>query len=163
MATAFYSGSFDPLTLGHMDVIRRALRIFDRLVVGIGVHHGKAPMFSSDERAAMLRHALAGEGIGDRADIVLFDGLAVQAAREHGAGAIVRGLRDAADFAYEMQMAGMNVTMAPDIDTVFLPASPGHGHIAATFVRQIAALGGDVTPFVPQAVSEQLKAKFPPR
>jgi len=159
---AFYSGTFDPPTVGHLDIIERALSLFDRLVVGIGLHHGKSPMFSAEERAAMLRDALAESAGADRVDIVLFDGLAVKAARVNGASVIIRGVRDATDFAYEMQMAGMNGTMEPGISTIFFPAAPAHTHIAATFVRQIALMGGDVTPFVPPAVKARLSAKFPP-
>ncbi len=160
---AFYSGSFDPPTLGHLDIVRRAAPLFHRLVIGIGVHHGKAAMFTGDERAAMLREALDAEGLGSSVEIHLFDGLTVHAARDHGAGVILRGLRDGVDLAYEMQMAGMNATMAPGIETLFLPASPKCAPIAATFVRQIAAMGGDVSAFVPPAVLSRLKAKFPPR
>lgn len=161
--TAFYAGSFDPPTIGHMNIIRRASALFDRLVIGIGIHPGKSGMFSPDERAAMLREALAEEGGAESVEIVFFDGLTVDAARRHGASAIVRGVRDAADLSYEMQMAGMNATMAPGIETVFLPAAAGQAHIAATYVRQIAAMGGDPAPFVPPAILRRLKDKFPPR
>lgn len=158
---AFYSGSFDPVTLGHMDLISRGLRLFDRVVVGIGVHHGKKPLFTADERIAMLKTEIAGLGpAGAGVDVVTFDNLVVDAALQHGAVAILRGLRDATDFDYEMQMAGMNGTLRPALDTVFLPASPGQRHIAATFVRQIAQMGGDITPFVPRQVAEALKQKL---
>jgi pantetheine-phosphate adenylyltransferase len=162
MAAAFYSGSFDPPTFGHVDIIRRALRLFDRLAIGVGVHHGKTPLFTGEERKAMLAEVLTELGAGDRVSIVLFRGLAVNAAIEQGASVIVRGLRDAADFAYEAQMAGMNSKLAPGLETVFLTASPGQAHIAASFVRQIAALRGDVAPFVPPLVAARLQAKFPP-
>lgn len=160
--TAFYSGTFDPPTVGHLDIIQRVLSLFERLVIGIGLHHGKSPMFQAEERAAMLRDALAETPGADRATIVLFDGLVVHAARSYGASIIVRGVRDATDFSYEMQMAGMNGTLESGVSTIFLPAAPAHTHIAATFVRQIAAMGGDVTPFVPPAVKARLSAKFPP-
>ena len=156
----FYSGSFDPVTLGHADVIGNCLRLVDRLVIGIGVHPGKAPMFSVDERKAMLaaetRPLLAP---GTSVEVVTFAGLTIDAARAAGASAIFRGLRDGTDLDYEMQMAGMNGAMAPDIGTVFLPASPGVRHITATLVRQIAAMGGDVSSFVSPAVARQLKDK----
>ena len=154
--TALYPGSFDPVTNGHLDIIRRAARIADRLVIAVGVHHGKAPLFSAEERIALLRGAIA--TTPDRAgiEVVTFSGLVVDAVREAGAGLLVRGLRDATDFDYEMQMAGMNAAMAPEIDVVFLPASPAHRHIAASLVRQIAAMGGDVSPFVPPLVAERL-------
>lgn len=158
--TGFYSGSFDPVTSGHADVIGRALRLVDRLVIGIGVHPGKAPLFTVDERIAMLKSEcarLAPKGV--TVDVVTFAGLTVDAARDAGATAIFRGLRDATDFDYEMQMCGMNGAMAPTIGTVFLPASPGVRHITATLVRQIARMGGDVSQFVSAGVEAQLKAK----
>jgi pantetheine-phosphate adenylyltransferase len=139
------------------------LRVFDRLIIGIGTHHGKAPVFEGEERAGMLRDMLNGVEGAERASIVLFSGLLVDAARQYGAQAILRGLRDGTDLDYETQMAGMNGIMAPEIETVFLAASPGFSHIAATFVRQIAALGGDVSAFVPPAVHSRFKTKFPPR
>ncbi len=158
--TGFYSGSFDPVTSGHADVMARALQLVDRLVVGIGVHPGKTPMFTVDERIAMLkREAVPLMPAGASVDVVTFDGLTVDAARLAGANVIFRGLRDATDFDYEMQMCGMNGAMAPDIGTVFLPASPGVRHITATLVRQIALMGGDVGSFVSPAVAAQLAAK----
>lgn len=158
--TAFYPGSFDPVTLGHLDLIQRGLRLFDRVVVGVGVHHGKKPLFDADERIAMLKAEVASLGIAASVDIAPFDNLAVDAAIGHGAAALLRGLRDTTDFDYEIQMAGMNVTMRPALETVFLPASPAHRHIAATFVRQIAQMGGDVAPFVPASVALRLKQKL---
>ncbi len=156
----FYSGSFDPVTLGHVDVMRRALTLVDRLVIGIGVHPGKAPLFTVDERIAMLTSETAGlTAAGQSVEVVTFDGLTVDAARAAGARAIFRGLRDSTDFDYEMQMCGMNGAMAPGIDTVFLPASPGVRHITATLVRQIALMGGDVSSFVSPAVAASLAAK----
>lgn len=157
---AFYPGSFDPVTLGHMDLIERALRLFDKLVVGIGVHHGKTPMFSADERIAMLRAELASLPHGANAEVVTFNDLVVDAAIGHGAVALIRGLRDSTDFDYEMQMAGMNGAIRPNLDTVFLPASSGHRHIAATFVRQIAQMGGDIGRFVPPQVAQAIKRKL---
>ena len=157
----FTSGSFDPVTNGHLDVIQRAARMVDRLVIGIGVHPGKTPLFSAEEKIDMLRAETAGlaKKTGTRIDIVTFANLTVDAAREAGATLIFRGLRDGTDFDYEMQMAGMNGTMAPDIDTVFLPASPGVRHITATLVRQIALMGGDVSEFVSAAVARRLRSK----
>ena len=157
----FYPGSFDPVTLGHTDVIARACRLVDTLVIGIGVHDAKRPLFDAAERIAMLQAevkpiaAKTGTAIG----VVTFSGLAVDAAREAGAGVIVRGLRDASDFDYEMQMAGMNGAMAPAIETVFIAASPAVRHIAASLVRQIARMGGDASPFVSPAVARRLKSK----
>jgi pantetheine-phosphate adenylyltransferase len=158
----FYSGSFDPVTHGHTDIIARALMLVDEIVIGIGVHHGKTPMFTVEERIAMLEgetRALA-KKYGGTVRVVTFDNLAVEAAREHGANIIIRGLRDGTDFDYEMQMAGMNGAMAPQVQTVFLAASPNVRHIAANLVRQIATMGGDVMPFVSPAVAARLKKKF---
>lgn len=162
MATiGFYSGSFDPVTRGHTDVIARALSIVDELVIGIGVHHGKVPMFSADERIDMLQSETRefAQKSGKLIRVVTFDNLVVDAARDAGAGVIIRGLRDGTDFDYEVQMAGMNGAMAPDVETVFLAASPGVGHIAASLVRQIAKMGGDVTTFVSADVAQRMKAK----
>lgn len=159
---ALYAGSFDPVTNGHVDVIRHACRLVDRIVLAIGVHPGKAPLFSAEERASLLQRVcgpIATEE-GAALDVVTFGGLAVDAARQAGATILVRGLRDGTDLDYEMQMAGMNETMAPDIQTVFLPATPVVRPITATLVRQIAAMGGDVTPFVPAIVAGELEAKF---
>lgn len=159
--TGFYSGSFDPVTLGHVDVIRRSLKLVDTLVIGIGVHPGKAPMFTVDERREMLDREAGplAKDAGSKIKVVTFAGLTVDAAREAGASAIFRGLRDSTDFDYEMQMCGMNGAMADDIDTVFLPASPSVRHITATLVRQIAMMGGDVSDFVSRDVARRLKAK----
>lgn len=159
--TVFYPGSFDPVTLGHLDLIRRAAALFDRVVIGIGVHHGKTPLFSGDERVAMLQRETATLAGGAQIEVTTFDDLVVDAARRVGAFAILRGLRDGTDFDYEMQMAGMNAAMAPALETVILPASPAMRHIAATFVRQIAQMRGDVTAFVPPSVAEALRQKRP--
>ena len=159
--TGFYSGSFDPVTHGHTDIIRRAARVVDRLVIGVGVHDAKKPMFSADDRIAMLEaetKPIAGETGTDIA-ILTFDNLAVDAARAAGASVIVRGLRDGTDLDYESQMAGMNGAMAPDIETVFLAAAPSVRHIAANLVRQIALMGGDVSAFVSPGVAERLEAR----
>src|SRR5690349_10840551 len=159
---AFYAGSFDPVTNGHIDVVRQAVRLADRLVLAIGVHPGKAPLFSADERLAMLQETcapIAKEAACELACIT-FDDLVVTAARRAGASVLIRGLRDGTDFDYEMHMAGMNAAMAPQVQTVFLPASPAVRPITATLVRQIAGMGGDVSAFVPDLVVQRLKAKF---
>jgi pantetheine-phosphate adenylyltransferase len=155
----FYPGSFDPLTNGHLDVIERACKLVDKLVIAVGRHATKAPLFTYEDRLALLKATL--EPVGKRTDtefvIVEFEGLAVDAARKHGAKLIIRGLRDTTDYNYEMQMVGMNAQMAPDLQTVFLPSSPPVRHISATLVRQIAQLGGDISKFVPPLVLEALK------
>jgi pantetheine-phosphate adenylyltransferase len=159
---ALYAGSFDPVTNGHLDVIRHAARLADRLVIAVGVHPGKPPLFPADERLAMLTECCAAivRDAGCELACILFDDLVVAAAQREGATMLIRGLRDASDFDYEMQMAGMNETMAPAVQTVFLPASPAVRPITATLVRQIAAMGGDVSGFVPPPVAERLRAKF---
>lgn len=156
--TALYPGSFDPLTFGHLDVLRKAWRLFDEVVVGIGVHHGKSPLFSFEERRALIDAVGRAEGWPGGVRVEPFDGLVVDAARNLGAAVLVRGIRDGSDLDYEMQMAGMNAAMAPEVETVFLAASPVHRPITATLVRQIATMGGDVAPFVPPAVAEALRA-----
>ena len=160
--TAIYTGTFDPVTNGHLDVVRQACRLVDRLVIAIGVHSSKTPIFAPEERAEMLRAACAPAAAQEGAELEVstFDDLAVEAARRHGATIMVRGLRDGTDLDYEMQMASMNAVMAPDVQTVFLPASPAVRPITATLVRQIAAMGGDVSGFVPQIVHDRLKKKF---
>lgn len=154
----FYPGSFDPLTNGHLDVIERACKLVDALVIAVGTHHSKKPLFSHEDRLALLRTTL--EPIGRRTEtefsVVDFDGLMVQAARAHGAKLIIRGLRDTTDYNFEMQMVGMNAQMAPDLQTVFLPSSPHVRHISATLVRQIAEMGGDISAFVPANVLKAL-------
>jgi pantetheine-phosphate adenylyltransferase len=159
---ALYAGSFDPVTNGHLDVVGRAVRIADRLVLAIGLHAGKAPLFTADERLVMLEDTCTplARAAGCELSCITFADLAVDVARRLGVSVLVRGLRDATDFDYEMQMAGMNGTMAPEIQTVFLPASPAVRPIAATLVRQIAAIGGDVSAFVPASVAARLKSKF---
>jgi pantetheine-phosphate adenylyltransferase len=162
MTTAFYPGSFDPMTNGHLDVLVQALEVADRVIVAIGVHPGKTPLFSFEERADLIRASLA-EALPEKAnniDVVSFDRLVVDAARSNGARLLIRGLRDGTDLDYEMQMAGMNRQMAPDVQTVFLPAGSASRPITATLVRQIASMGGDVSAFVPAPVLAALKSKF---
>ncbi|MCC0039314.1 MAG: pantetheine-phosphate adenylyltransferase [Brucellaceae bacterium] len=159
---AIYAGSFDPLTNGHLDVLKAALAVADTIYAAIGIQPSKAPLFSFDERVELIDDAMAAElgEDGKRIKVVAFDGLVINAARKHGASIMIRGLRDGTDLDYEMQMAGMNETMAPDLQTVFLPASPSVRTITATLVRQIASMGGDIRPFVPDNVARALAAKF---
>jgi pantetheine-phosphate adenylyltransferase len=159
---ALYAGSFDPVTNGHIDVVRQAVRLVDRLVLAIGVHPGKAPLFSADERVAMLQETCGplAKAAGCTFDCVTFDDLTVAAAARAGATMLIRGLRDGTDLDYEMQIAGMNGSLAPQVQTVFLPASPLVRPITATLVRQIAGMGGDVSTFVPASVAARLKAKL---
>ncbi|MFQ0813753.1 phosphopantetheine adenylyltransferase [Brucella anthropi] len=162
MTIAIYAGSFDPVTNGHMDVLKGALRLADEVIVAIGVHPGKKPLFTFEERVALIgesSRAILGKDAG-RVSVISFDGLVIDAARRHAAQLMVRGLRDGTDLDYEMQMAGMNGTMAPELQTVFLPADPAVRTITATLVRQIASMGGDIKPFVPAAVAAALNVKF---
>ncbi|WP_454628225.1 pantetheine-phosphate adenylyltransferase [Bradyrhizobium cenepequi] len=159
---ALYPGSFDPVTNGHLDVVKHAVVLCDRLVAAIGVHPGKKPLFSVEERLAMLEEVFGpvAAKAGCAFECITFDDLTVTAAQRIGATILIRGLRDGTDLDYEMQIAGMNETMAPDVRTVFLPASPTVRPITATLVRQIAGMGGDVSNFVPKAVAVRLKDKF---
>ncbi|HEY1361530.1 MAG TPA: pantetheine-phosphate adenylyltransferase [Xanthobacteraceae bacterium] len=159
---ALFPGSFDPVTNGHLDLVRQAAGLADRLVLAIGTHPGKTPLFSADERQAMIEETCAPLARASSCELacVTFADLVVAAARREGATLLIRGLRSSTDFDYEMEMAGMNGTMAPAVQTVFLPASPAVRPITATLVRQIASMGGDVAPFVPPAVAVRLKQKF---
>lgn len=155
-----YPGTFDPMTNGHLDVIRRALKLVDHLVVAIGVNATKQPLISLEERFELIE-AVAGpvaKEIGSKISTASFSGLVVNAADEHGANVIIRGLRGAVDFEYETQMVGMNRVMNPHVETVFLSASPETQFISSTLVRQIASMGGDITPFVPPAVKTKVLA-----
>jgi pantetheine-phosphate adenylyltransferase len=164
MRIGLYPGSFDPVTYWHIDIAKRAAKLFDRLVVAVGTHHDKQALFSADERVAMVVESMrpVADEAGIELDVTTYDNLTVEAARELGAAVIIRGLRDAGDFDYEMQMAGMNAALTPDVETVFLASSPETRYIAASFVRQIAAMGGDVTAFVPPSVAAALKGKCSP-
>ena len=162
MRTGLYPGSFDPVTFGHVDIVRRARHLVDKLVIAIGTHHDKHPLFTAEERVKLASAVLkpVAKKIGLKLEVTTYDKLTVAAARDAGATVVIRGLRDAGDFDYEMQMAGMNTALAPEIETVFLASSPETRHIAASLVRQIAAMGGDVSTFVPPIVATALKRKF---
>ncbi|MBS9720461.1 pantetheine-phosphate adenylyltransferase [Tianweitania sp. BSSL-BM11] len=159
---AIYAGSFDPLTNGHLDVLKGALAVADKVLVAIGIQASKTPLFSFDERVGLIETAARDElgSSAERLSVIAFEGLLIDAARKREAGIMIRGLRDGTDLDYEMQMAGMNETMAPELQTIFVPASPSVRTITATLVRQIAAMGGDVRPFVPVSVASALEAKF---
>lgn len=152
-----FAGSFDPVTLGHADVVRRALRVVDRLVVAVAVNATKSPIFPLDERADLTRRALG----GDRVDVREFSGLLVHLAREVRATVLVRGVRGVTDFDYEVHMARMNRQLAPDIETVFLSPAAELAHVSSTFVRDIARLGGDLSGVVHPDVAAALRARFP--
>ena len=159
---ALYPGSFDPVTNGHLDVVKNAVGLCDRLIVAIGVHPGKTPLFSTEERLDMVLKVFGpvAAKAGCAFDATTYDDLTVTAARKAGATILIRGLRDGTDLDYEMQISGMNETMAPEVHTVFLPASVAVRPITATLVRQIAKMGGDVSAFVPPSVAASLKTKF---
>ena len=150
MRTGVYPGTFDPITLGHMDIIRRGAKLVDRLVIGVTTNPSKSPMFSVEERMAMVRREL--DGLGEEIEIVSFDSLLMDFAERAGASMIVRGLRAVADFEYEYQMAGMNQQLNDRIETVFLMADVSLQPIASRLVKEIALYGGDISKFVPPAV-----------
>ncbi|HEX8308833.1 MAG TPA: pantetheine-phosphate adenylyltransferase [Allosphingosinicella sp.] len=150
MRTGVYPGTFDPITLGHMDIIRRGAKLVDRLVIGVTTNPSKSPMFSVEERMAMVRRELA--GLGAEIEVVSFDSLLMDFAEREGASMIVRGLRAVADFEYEYQMAGMNQQLNDRIETVFLMADVSLQPIASRLVKEIALYGGDISKFVPAAV-----------
>ena len=159
---ALYAGSFDPVTNGHLDIVRQAARLADRLVLAIGVHPGKTPVFTAQERMEMLEEVCRPvvRESGCEIGYLTFDDLVVRAAQRESATLLIRGLRDGTDLDYEMQMAGMNGAMVPEVQTVFLPASPMVRPITATLVRQIARMGGDISHFVPAPVAARLASKF---
>jgi pantetheine-phosphate adenylyltransferase len=157
---AYYPGSFDPLTLGHVDILRQAFCVADEVVVAIGLHTSKKSMFDIDERAQLVAGVVADMGEEKRVRVETFDNLAVDAARIAGANLLIRGVRDGSDLDYELQMSGMNGIMAPELNTVFFAADPQNRCITATLVRQIAGMGGDISPFVPEPVLAMAKKKF---
>ena len=158
---ALYPGTFDPITVGHLDVIGRAARLVDRLVVGVAKNIGKGPLFPLPERVELVEAEMGpiSGRTGARIEVRPFEGLLVALAREVGAGMIVRGLRAVSDFDYEIQMAGMNHRLDPEVETVFLMATERNQFISSRFVKEIARLGGDVSSFVPPLTLERTLAR----
>ena len=166
MRVGLYPGTFDPVTHGHTDIIRRACSLVDRLVIGVAINRDKGPLFSLEERVAMIEGVVAGLGSAcSNTEVVVhpFENLLIDCARDVGAQVIVRGLRAVADFEYEYQMVGMNRSLDDTVETVFLMAEARHQAIASKLVKEIARLGGDVSKFVPTAVNEAMRERFPRR
>lgn len=155
--TSIYPGTFDPITRGHMDLVQRATRLFDRVIVAIAASPGKAPVFSLDERMRLAKKVLTGV---ERVEILPLEGLLVDFASAHGARAIIRGLRAVSDFDYEFQLAGMNRKLDPTIETLFLTPAEQYSYISSSLVREIASLGGDVSEFVDDSVRAELLIKM---
>ena len=160
MTVAVYPGSFDPITNGHLDVIGRAARVFDRVVVAVLANPRKQPLLSADDRVAVIRESLAASGVGagDRVVVETFDGLTVDFCHRIGASIIVRGLRTISDFETEMQLAHNNGRLAPDVDTVFFVTAVEHGYVSSSLVKEIASFGGDVSEMIPAAAADRLRA-----
>ncbi|MCF6336641.1 MAG: pantetheine-phosphate adenylyltransferase [Gammaproteobacteria bacterium] len=154
---AIYPGTFDPITHGHSDLVERATRLFDRVIVALAANPGKQPTFTLEERLKLARIALKEY---DNVEICSFDGLLVEFARTKQARIILRGLRAVSDFDYEFQLAGMNRKLAPDVETLFLTPAEQYSHISSRLVREIATLGGDVTPFVHEKIRDELTRKL---
>ncbi len=157
-----YPGTFDPITLGHADIIRRGSKLVDKLIIGVTTNPSKNPMFSTEERLAMVEREVASLGL-DNVEVVGFNALLVKFARRQGANVIIRGLRAVADFEYEYQMAGMNQQLDDEIETVLLMADVSLQPIASKLVKEIALFGGDITPFVSEAVRQDVNAKVEER
>jgi pantetheine-phosphate adenylyltransferase len=158
-----YPGTFDPITNGHTDIILRATKIVDRLVIGVAKNIGKGPLFTTDERVAIVKEEIAHINGGDvqkRIEVKPFDNLLMHFAVEQGAAVILRGLRAVSDFEYEFQMAGMNSRLNATVETVFLMSADRYQFISSRFVKEIGQLGGDVTPFVSARVAERIRKKF---
>ena len=154
---AVYTGTFDPPTLGHLDIIKRAIKLADKLVIGVSTNSSKSPLFTREQRVALLKAEVA--GIDGAIEVREFEGLAVAFARSVGARFVVRGLRSGTDLDYESPMAAMNGTMAPEIETIFLAASPAFAHIASSLVKDVARGGGEIDHFVPAAVAAEIRAR----
>jgi len=162
MRIGVYPGTFDPITYGHMDIVRRALRVVDKLIIGVALDTNKAPMFDLEMRARMAEGEIKalGDGVDGRVEVKTFSGLLVNFAEENKATVLVRGLRAVSDFAYEFQMAAINSKLNPAMETVFLTASESTHFISSPFVKQIARLGGDISGFVTPSVAAHIKQYF---
>ncbi|NOX73941.1 MAG: pantetheine-phosphate adenylyltransferase [Alphaproteobacteria bacterium] len=162
MRIGLYPGTFDPITNGHIDIIRRAAKLVDKLVIGVAINRDKGPLFDLEERVAMIEAECAGTIKESGAEIIVhpFENLLIDCARDVGAGVIIRGLRAVADFEYEYQMVGMNRALDASVETVFLMADAKHQAIASKLVKEIARLGGDVAKFIPASVHQALLAKY---
>jgi len=160
LTTALYAGTFDPVTYGHLDVVRRAAALFDKVIVGVSVNPRKRPFFSTEERVEMLREACRGMG---NVEVMVVPGLVVGFAREVGARVIVRGLRAVSDFETELQMASTNRTLAPEVETVFFTPAPEYHYLSASLVCDIARFGGEVAEFVPPHVERKLRERLADR
>ncbi|MCB9738140.1 MAG: pantetheine-phosphate adenylyltransferase [Deltaproteobacteria bacterium] len=154
---AFYPGSFDPITNGHVGIVRRGLRLFDRVIIGLLQNHSKTPLFDLERRKELIEAVFAGD---DAVEVRVFSGLMVEAAIDAGAIAVLRGLRGVADFDYELQLSTMNKRLAPRLETVFLMTEAEHFHVSSKLVREVAKLGGDVTGVVPKVVDDALRVHF---
>ncbi|MEO0912355.1 MAG: pantetheine-phosphate adenylyltransferase [Pseudomonadota bacterium] len=162
MRIGLYPGTFDPVTLGHTDIVRRACMLVDRLVIGVAINRDKGPMFTLEERVAMMEAECAPIAEASGTEIVAhpFENLLIDCAVDVGASIIIRGLRAVSDFEYEFQMVGMNRAMRDEVETVFLMADAHHQAIASRLVKEIARLGGDITPFVPEPVAKAVYRTF---
>ena len=156
---AFYPGSFDPLTNGHKDIVERALSIFDRVIIALAQNASKKPLFTLEERLSLVRETFPQLEV----EVVIFDGLMVQAAVQHGASAVVRGLRGVSDFEYEFQLATMNKTLSPGLETIFMMTEKHNFYVSSKLVREVASLGGDVSEVVPPHIEAALQRKFAAR
>jgi pantetheine-phosphate adenylyltransferase len=156
--TVIYPGTFDPITLGHVDLVERAARIFDRVIIAVAKSERKKPLFSLEERIDLAQQSLANT---PNVEVVSFEGLLVQFARAHDAPFVLRGVRAIADFEYELQLANMNRAMYPELETIFLTPNERYAFISSTLVREIAGMGGEFDQFVPPPVTAALRARFP--